>query len=101
MRSRRPPWPGRRAPESFTPWERLPIGTDLPTVIRVLEQVARDSDHIAETPPPKAIVVRMGPDFLGLELHAWTERVDQWMEIRSDLAVAAAAALAAAKIPVR
>src|SRR5262249_54033511 len=79
----------------------VPTGTDLPTVIRVLEQVARDSGHVAETPPPKAIVVRMGPDFLGLELHAWTERVDQSMEIRSDLAVAAAAALASAKIPVR
>jgi potassium-dependent mechanosensitive channel len=79
----------------------VPIGTDLPHVIRVLEQVARDSGLIAGTPPPKAIVVRMGPDWLGLELHAWTERVERWMEIRSDLAVAAAAALAQAKIPVR
>jgi potassium-dependent mechanosensitive channel len=79
----------------------VPIGTDLPQVIRVLEKVAQDCEPIAKTPAPKAIVVRMGPDWLGLELHAWTERVDQWMEIRSDLAVAAAAALAAAKIPVR
>src|SRR5581483_6341616 len=79
----------------------VPIGTDLPSVIRVLEQVAQACEPIAKTPPPKAIVVRMGPDWLGLELHAWTERVDRWMEIRSDLAVAAAAALAHAKIPVR
>jgi potassium-dependent mechanosensitive channel len=79
----------------------VPIGTELPQVIRVLEKVALDCEPIAKTPPPKAIVVRMGPDWLGLELHAWTERVDQWMEIRSDLAVAAAAALAAAKITVR
>ena len=79
----------------------VPIGTDLPSVIRVLEQVAQACEPIAKTPPPKAIVVRMGPDWLGLELHAWTERVDRWMEIRSDLAVAAAAALAQAKIPVR
>ncbi|HEY6864222.1 MAG TPA: mechanosensitive ion channel domain-containing protein [Burkholderiales bacterium] len=79
----------------------VPIGTDLPSVIRVLQEVARQCEPIAKTPPPKAIVVRMGPDWLGLELHAWTERVDQWMEIRSDLAVAAAAALAQAKITVR
>ena len=79
----------------------VPIGTDLPSVIRVLEEVARQCEPIAKTPPPKAIVVRMGPDWLGLELHAWTERVDRWMEIRSDLAVAAAAALAQAKITVR
>ncbi len=79
----------------------VPIGTDLPRVIRILEKVAQGCEPIAETPAPKAIVVRMGPDWLGLELHAWTERVDQWMEIRSDLAVAAAAALAEAKIPVR
>jgi potassium efflux system protein len=79
----------------------VPIGTNLPEVIRVLEQVARDCELVADTPPPKAMVTRMGPDWLGLELQAWTERVDRWMEIRSDLAVAAAAALAQAKIPVR
>lgn len=79
----------------------VPIGTDLPQVIRILEQVAHECEPIADTPAPKAIVVRMGPDWLGLELHAWTERVDRWMEIRSDLAVAAAAALAEANIPVR
>jgi potassium-dependent mechanosensitive channel len=79
----------------------VPIGTDLPQVIRVLEQVARDCELVAGTPPPKATVVRLGPDWLGLELQAWTGHVDRWMEIRSDLAVAAAAALAAAKIAVR
>jgi potassium-dependent mechanosensitive channel len=79
----------------------VPIGTELRKVIGILERVARDIEHVAQAPPPKAIVVRMGPDWIGLELHAWTGRVDQWMEIRSDLAVASAAALAAAGIPVR
>jgi potassium-dependent mechanosensitive channel len=79
----------------------VPIGTDLHRVVQVLEQVARDNVLVAREPPPKAIVTRLGPDWLGLELQAWTERVDRWMEIRSDLAVAAAAALAGAGIPVR
>jgi potassium efflux system protein len=77
------------------------IGSDLKQVIAVLERVARNHPMVLDNPPPKALVVRMGPDFLGLELHAWTDEVDRWMDIRSDLAVAAGDALAAEKIAVR
>ncbi len=79
----------------------VPIGTDLNRVIQTLEQTARNHPGIAKEPPPKALVTRMGPDWLGLDLRAWTEHVGQWMEIRSDLAVASATALASEKIPVR
>jgi hypothetical protein len=34
-----------------------------------------------------------------LELHAWTDRIEQWMEIRSELAIAVRATLVAENIP--
>ncbi len=64
------------------------IGTDLQRVIDELERVARDHPLVAREAPPKAIVVRLGPDSLGLELQARTEHAEQWLEIRSDLAAA-------------
>ena len=54
-----------------------------------------------EDPPPQALVVKLGPDSLRFELCAWTEHAEQWMQIRSDLAIAISSALAAEKIEVR
>ena len=51
--------------------------------------------------PPQALVVKLGPDSLRFELRAWTEHAEQWMQIRSDLAIAISSALAAEKIEVR
>jgi len=52
-------------------------------------------------PPPQALVVKLGPDSLGFELRAWTDRSELWMQIRSDLAIAISSTLAAEKIPIR
>ena len=49
----------------------------------------------------QALVVKLGPDSLRFELRAWTEHAEQWMQIRSDLAIAISSALAAEKIEVR
>jgi hypothetical protein len=38
---------------------------------------------------------------MGFELRAATDRVEAWMEVRSELAVAAAAALVAEQIKLR
>lgn len=39
-------------------------------------------------PPPQASVVNLGPGALSFELHALTDRAQDWMQIRSELAVA-------------
>ena len=79
----------------------LPVSTDLKHAIDVLEHSARDHPLVVDYPEPSAIVVRLGPDFLGLELRAWTNRADLWKEIRSELAVSATAALAAENMSLR
>jgi potassium efflux system protein len=70
-------------------------------VIASLERTAAAHPLVTDNPPPRALVVRLGADSLGLELHAWTDHIERWMEIRSELAIAIRAALAAENILLR
>jgi small-conductance mechanosensitive channel len=83
----------------------LPIavaqGTDPKKVTALLEQTAAGHPLVTGDPPPQALVVKLGPDSLGFELRAWTDHSEQWMQIRSDLAIAISSALAAEKITIR
>ena len=56
-------------------------------VVALLEHTAAAHPLVADNPPPQALVVKLGPDALGLEVHAWTESIDSWMQIRSELAI--------------
>lgn len=83
----------------------LPIavahGADPKHVIELLERTAASHPLVADDPPPQALVVKLGPDALVLELRAWTDRIEQWMQIRSELAIAISSALGAEKIAIR
>jgi potassium-dependent mechanosensitive channel len=79
----------------------VPLATDPVRAIAALEQVARAHPQVAEAPAPHAIVTRMGPDWMGLELRAWTPELEAAPRIRSELAVQAAAALEAQGIKLR
>lgn len=83
----------------------LPISvaqdSDPSRVVALLERTAAAHPLVAGDPPPQALVVKLGPDALGLELRAWTERVDHWMQIRSDLAISIRAALVRENIAIR
>ena len=70
-------------------------------VIVLLERAANEHPYISRDPPPKAWVVKLGPDSLVLELRAWTDRVHDWMEVRSELAIAVSDNLAAENIALR
>ena len=70
-------------------------------VIALLERAANEHPQISRDPPPKAWVVKLGPDSLVLELRAWTDRVHDWMEVRSELAIAVSDNLAAENIALR
>jgi small-conductance mechanosensitive channel len=47
------------------------------------------------------LVVKLGPESLGFELRAWTDRVERWTHVRSELVIAISAALAAEHIAIR
>jgi small-conductance mechanosensitive channel len=77
------------------------LGSDPQQVIEILESVAKDHPKLVDHPPPRALLTRMGPDWLGFELHAATDRIEDWLEVRSEVGVAVHKALAAAKITLR
>jgi small-conductance mechanosensitive channel len=70
-------------------------------VIKLLERTAAAHPLVTDDPPPQALVVKLGADALGLELRAWTDRIEQWMQIRSELAITISATLTAEKIAIR
>jgi small-conductance mechanosensitive channel len=76
-------------------------GTDPRRVIAIMERVAGEHPLVRKDPSPEALLVRPGPDWMGFELRATTDRVEDWMKVRSELAVAISEALAAEKIPMK
>jgi small-conductance mechanosensitive channel len=76
-------------------------GADPNRVREILEQSASAHPLVAKDPPPQALVTKLGPDSITFELRAWTDRSDQWMQIRSELAIAVNAALTAEKIAMK
>jgi small-conductance mechanosensitive channel len=75
-------------------------GTDPARVIALLEELARRHPDVLEEPPPKALFMQFGESSLDFQLRAWTNRVDQYLAVRSELAIAVAGALAEAGITV-
>ena len=76
-------------------------GADPNRVREILERTAAAHPLVAKDPPPQALVTKLGPDSITFELRAWTDRSDQWMQIRSELAIAVNAALTAEKIAMK
>jgi potassium-dependent mechanosensitive channel len=79
----------------------VPSGTDPARVMQLLTRVAAEHPLIVHDPKPQAYFVKFGADSFNFELHAWTNRAEQWVQVRSDLAVAINAALVKENIGVR
>jgi small-conductance mechanosensitive channel len=56
-------------------------------------------DHL-EVPWTRALILNLDPGALSFELRAWTDRVEDWTLIRSELAVAIKSALAKENISI-
>jgi small-conductance mechanosensitive channel len=56
--------------------------------MELLKGVAVAHQLVIKDPAPQALVVNLGPGALSFELRAWTNHAEDWMQIRSDLAVA-------------
>jgi small-conductance mechanosensitive channel len=69
-------------------------------VIELLKGVAAAHPLVIKDPPPQALVLNLGPGALNFELRAWTDRAEDWMQIRSELAVAIKSVLAKENISI-
>jgi potassium-dependent mechanosensitive channel len=76
-------------------------GTDPNRVREILERTAAAHPLVAKDPPPQALVTNLGPNSITVEVRAWTDSSDQWMQVRSELAIAVNAALTAEKISMK
>jgi potassium-dependent mechanosensitive channel len=75
-------------------------GTDPERVIRLLTDVARANPEILDEPAPVALFIGFGESSLDFELRAWTARFERGLVTKSDLTVAAYAALREAGIEI-
>jgi potassium-dependent mechanosensitive channel len=69
-------------------------------VIELLKGVAVAHPLVIKDAAPQALVVNFGPGALSFELRAWTNRAEDWMQIRSDLAVVITSVLAKENISI-
>jgi potassium-dependent mechanosensitive channel len=69
-------------------------------VVEVLQNVAANHPGLAKEPAPQAYVVNFGPGAVSFKLRAWTDRYEDWIQVRSDLSVAVDDALTRENITV-
>ena len=75
--------------------------SDPPRVVELLVKIADAHAHVLDHPAPRALLVKLGADSLSFELRVWTDQVQEWTQVRSELALAINAALRSEKIAVR
>ncbi len=63
-------------------------GTAPQRVAELLRTVAAEHPRIAKEPPPQAYAVNFTSGAVTFQLRAWTDRYEDWVQVRSDLSVA-------------
>jgi small-conductance mechanosensitive channel len=87
-------------------WRRISLqvgvayGTDPEKVLEVLRTVARGHTQVLSDPAPQPLFMAFGESALLFELRVWTDGLADWMQIRSELAIALNAALRDAAIEI-
>ena len=78
----------------------IPVGVDYGSapekVVEVLEEVARAHPEILQQPRPQAVFMAFGDSSVNFELRAWTNHIERWTTIQTELAVRVYAAVHAA-----
>jgi potassium-dependent mechanosensitive channel len=69
-------------------------------VIEVLKRVAADQPGVTKEPVPQVYVANFASDTVSFNLRAWTDRYEDWAQVRSDLSVAVDEALTRENIAV-
>jgi potassium efflux system protein len=63
-------------------------GANPEEVMRILETVSKGHPDVLQSPAPEGLFTGYGDSSINFELRAWTDKIDDWQRIRSDLAVA-------------
>jgi potassium-dependent mechanosensitive channel len=68
-------------------------GMDPQRVVELLKSVAANHPSVAKEPAPHAYMVSFSPGSVSFQLRAWTDRYEDWVQVRSDLSFAVDEAL--------
>ena len=63
----------------------LKLDADVARARELVLGVARRNKHVLQSPGPEVLFVRRGIDQLEFELRVWTDALDAWMEVKSDM----------------
>ena len=63
----------------------LKLDADVARARELVLGVARRNKHVMQAPAPEVLFVRRGIDQLEFELRVWSDALDAWMEVRSDM----------------
>ena len=66
---------------------------DPATVIDLIKKLVASNEKVAKQPAPQVYFSNVTGGVLNFELRAWTDHDEDWIRIRSDLALAINAAL--------
>jgi potassium efflux system protein len=75
-------------------------GQDPQRVVELLKSTAVAHPGVAKEPVPQVLVVNFSAGAVTFQLRAWTDRNEDWAQLRSDLSVAVNDALAREKIAI-
>ena len=75
-------------------------GADPRRIVELLKCVAANHPSVAKEPAPHAYIVNFAPGAVSFQLRAWTDRYDDWVQMRSDLSLAVDEALARENITI-
>jgi potassium-dependent mechanosensitive channel len=75
-------------------------GVDPQRVVELLKRTAADYPGVAKEPLPQVYVVNFSAGAVTFQLRAWTDRHENWAQLRSDLSVAVKDALAREEIAI-
>lgn len=63
-------------------------GGDPNQTIKALTEAAQKHPKVLPNPPAQAYVTKASADALTVEIHAWTDGADNWVQLRSELTLA-------------
>jgi potassium-dependent mechanosensitive channel len=75
-------------------------GADHQRVVELLKSTAAAQPGVAKEPSPQVYVTNFSAGAVTFQLRAWTDRNEEWAQLRSDLSVAVNDALAREKIAI-
>lgn len=75
-------------------------GTNPRQVIEMVTKAAAENEGILKEPPPRTVFVGFGDNSLNFQLRGWTNKFNEWIGIRSDLALTVHRVLEEAEIEI-